>query len=255
MVQPFYFQIWDNAFYFATSFFFFFCNFLFWWGLYRDIFLYQFLYSASLFAMTSWSSIIQMWHNLFYELLGWVVSLFPYHKQQCGNKECTLLKTVIEVQYKHRKHIHTAHKLTTLLEAAPRSWTSPEAPPVSIHCCPSHPGLVPFVSALKQEMISSFKCDYVQGCKKRPASPWGSTFAYEMLAQAKEASACVHARFRRFNTKPPSPLQCLQLLNLGFIAYSGSYGKWAYWSGALRSCLLSGHFYGPFFVAKDLWPA
>lgn len=125
---------------------------------------------------------------------------------------------------------------------------------------PSLPGLVPFISALKQEMIFSFKCDCAQEHKKDlPAcfflTPWGSIFAYEMLAQAKAASACVHACFRRFNTKPLSPLQCLQLLNLGFIAYSGSYGKRAYWSGALRSCLLSGHFYGPFFVAKDLWPA
>lgn len=200
--------------------------------------------------------------DIIYFMSFWVglCPLFPYHKQRCGNKECTLLKTLIEGQYKHRKHIHTAHKLTTLLEAAPRSWASPEGPPVSVHCYPSHPGLVPFINALKQEMISSFKCDHVQGCKKDlPAcfflTPWGSIFAYEMLAQAKAASACVHARFRRFNTKPPSPLQCLQLLNLGFIAYSGSYGKWAYWSGALRSCLLSGHFYGPFFVAKDLWPA
>ena len=217
--------------------------------------------SASLFAMTSWSSIIQMWHNLFYELLGWVVSLFPYHKQQCGNKECTLLKTVIEVQYKHRKHIHTAHKLTTLLEAAPRSWTSPEAPPVSIHCCPSHPGLVPFVSALKQEMISSFKCDYVQGCKKRPASLLLS-YPLRQHICIWDAGPGKGGGLPVFTLTLEGLIQnlwvlsnVLQLLNLGFIAYSGSYGKWAYWSGALRSCLRSGHFYGPFFVAKDLWPA
>ena len=199
---------------------------------------------------------------IIYFMSFWVglCPLFPCHKQQCGNKECTLSKTFIEVQYKYRKHKHTAHKLTTLLEAAPRSWASPEAllsPSIaSLHT----QGLCLSSGRWNRKWFPPSSVTMYRDIKKtcQPAALLPLEVAYLHMRcwpRQRRRSACVHARFRRFNTKPLSPLQCLQLLNLGFIAYGGSYGKRAYWSGALRSCLRSGHFYGPFFVAKDLWPA